>query len=249
MREQQRLVLGNAPQHGHRIEQLLACPLELGERSLRALVRTLGLQTPEAPPRIAERLARLLQPGVERIELERANAFLLRAPGLVPGLDERPFLGSQIADAAGFSEQRTFERRKLLELPLEPDGFGARALGLDRRMQSAHAVAQSALIVDDPVKPRLEPVALVQLIGELLDPAQHDLEIDAGVVVRLRREPDRVVEPGRARAQRLDGPFGFLRLLRVGPGGERNAQVERRAVTQVDVGACLVARREKPVDG
>ena len=244
--EHRQLVPRDRLQHGHGIQQLLAGALEFRERRVAAPVRPFTFQAPQAPARVAQGLAGALQVFVQALELQRPRALLRRHLLLPPRFDVCPLFRRQVGNVRGFGKEGTLTNGQGLESVPEPRRIGPRPSGLDCAEQPPQPVPDTALVVDDPVQPGLQPIALVQLVGELLNAAQDHLQVDAGVLVTLGRQAHGVVEPRRTVAQPVD------RVRRraggsVGLSGQRDPEVERRPVAQLRVRTGRVAGCEKPV--
>ncbi len=190
------LVLRQGLHHLDRVVELLPCPLELGKRGVCATVGPLAFESPQPPAAVAQRLARLLQVVLEVLQLDQPQPFLVAPLFLGLVLDEAAFLRGEVENGAGLGLERPLLGCQVLELFLEPERIGRGTLGVHQLQQPANTIPQPALVVDHAIEPCFERVSLVQLIGELLDPAQHQLEVDPGVGVAFRRQPDGVVEPG-----------------------------------------------------
>ena len=118
-------------------------------------------------------------------------------------------------------------------------------LRLRVRQQLPQLVAQATLIVDDSVQTGFQVAVPIDLVRQLLDAAQHDLEIDARVVLAFRGQSCRIAEPRRAGTQRRDRLLRLFFDRRVRLSGERHSQVERRPVAQDRVPAGVVPRGEE----
>src|SRR5581483_9725189 len=78
--------------------------------------------------------------------------------------------------------------------------------------------------------------------------AEHELEVGARVGV-LGALADGVAEPGGGRAELRESVLGLVLLELGGLGGEREAEVERRAVAELAVRPGAVARVGKALLG
>ena len=109
----------------------------------------------------------------------------------------------------------------------------------------AHSIAQTALVVDDPIESSLQVIGtLIELVGEDLDAAQDQLQIDARVVV-FGSQPNRVAIPGGALAQTVDALLWLLFDQGGGVLGNGQTEIERRPEAELGVATRLVARLKK----
>ena len=173
--EQLQLIAHRRLQHLHRVQQLLAGALQFGQRRIGAAVAALALQAPEQSPRVAQGLARALQIVGQGRQLVGAALLFHRAFLGRRLLDEQALLGGQVDAVAHFRQQRPLAAGQRLERAAETERFGTGLLGFDVHQQSAHVVAQAALIVDQAVEARFQAIALVQLVGEFQNAPRYFL--------------------------------------------------------------------------
>ena len=234
-------------QHLHRVQQLLPGPFERREGGVRPAVGAFSFQPSQASPRVAQGLASPFEIVGRRRKLVRAALLFRRALGIRQLLDEQPFLRRQVHAVAHLGQERPLAAGQAVEFGLEAQGFRVGAGLADVGQQAAQPIAHTALVVDQPVEGRCEPVAGVQLIGQLQDAAGDQLQVHAGIVVFRRRQPHRVVEPGRGLAQSLDG----LRRLGVLANAlrQRIAEIEGGAIAQLGIRAGVVSGGKERVGG